>query len=219
MFFHSDSLLLEPLRLERLEPSERPERKSIELMYELPEQDRQHLMMRPSECFDQGLPIQDKIKLAQNLYHSWKHALRKQSHIHSLLLELDTCLRVSRKSMWELKIVEICKYCDEQEGGSCCGTGMENKFDTFLLLVNLLLGVSLPEHHLRTESCYLLTDEGCVLKVRLVLCVDFLCDKILNRLSVEELRSLQKISGEELIAGFRLYDAVKKFLRQAEAPV
>jgi len=121
--------------------------------------------------------------------------------------------------MSELKIVEICKHCDEQEGGSCCGTGMENKFDTFLLLVNLLLGVSLPEHHLRTESCYLLTDEGCVLKVRLVLCVDFLCDKILNRLSVEELLSLQKISGEELIAGFRLYEAIKKFLRQAGAQV
>jgi len=53
----------------------------------------------------------------------------------------------------------------------------------------------------------------------LVLCVDFLCDKILNRLSVEELLCLQKISGEELIAGFRLYDTIKKFLRQAEEQV
>jgi hypothetical protein len=95
---------------------------------------------------------------------------------------------------------------------------MENKFDTHLLLVNLLLGVSLPEHHLRTDSCYLLTDKGCILKARLVLCIDFLCDKILNALSVEERFSLQKISGEELVAGFRLYDAIKKFLRQAEDP-
>ena len=192
---------------------------SIELMYNLPEQHRQHLMMRPTECFDQGSSIQDKIKLAQNLYLLWKDALRKQSHINNLLADLERCIRVSRESMLDLRIVEICKRCDEEEGGSCCGAGMENKFDTFLLLVNLLLGVTLPERHLRTESCYLLTDKGCTLKLRLVLCVDFLCDKILNELSVEELLSLQKISGEELVIGFRLYDAIKKFVRQAETQV
>jgi hypothetical protein len=184
-------------------------------MYCLSEQDRQHLMMRPTECFDQGSSIQDKIKLAQDLYTSWGDALRKQSHIHKLLADLERSLRVSRASMLEFRIIEICKRCDEEEGGSCCGSGMENKIDVFLLLMNLLLGVSLPEHHLRTGSCYLLSDRGCVLKVRLVLCVDFLCDKILIALKGEELLSLQKISGKELVTGFRLYDAIKKFLRQA----
>jgi hypothetical protein len=188
-------------------------------MYNLSEQHRQHLMMRPTECFDQGLSIQDKIELAQNLYLLWKDALRKQSHINNLLADLERCIRLSRESMLEFQIIEICKRCDEEEGGSCCGAGMENKFDTFLLLVNLLLGVTLPEHHLRTDSCYLLTDKGCMLKVRLVLCVDFLCDKILNALSVEQLLGLQKISGEELKTGFRLYDAIKKFMRQAETQV
>ena len=183
-------------------------------MYYLSEQNRQHLMMRSTECFDQGSSIQDKIKLAQDLYTLWGDALRKQSHINKLLADLDGCLRVSRRSMLEFKIIEICKSCDEEEGGSCCGAGMENKIDSLLLLMNLLLGGSLPEHHLRTGSCYLLGDSGCVLKVRLVLCVDFLCDKILTVLKAEELLSLQKISGEELVTGFRLYDALKKFLRQ-----
>jgi hypothetical protein len=183
-------------------------------MYSLSEQDRQHLMMRPTECCDQGSSIQDKIKLAQDIYTSWGDALRRQSHINKLLADLERCLRVSRASMLELRIIEICKRCDEEEGGSCCGTGMENKIDVFLLLVNLLLGGSLPEHHLRTGNCYLLSDSGCILKVRLVLCVDFLCDKILTALNSEELLSLQKISGEELVTGFRLYDAIKKFLRQ-----
>jgi len=188
-------------------------------MDKLPEKHRQHLMMRPTECLDQGLSIQEKIKLAQNFYLLWKDTIRKQSHINSLLIDLERCLRVSRESMLELKIVEICRRCDEEEGGSCCGAGMENKFDTFLLLVNLLLGVTLPTHHLRADSCYLLTDKGCTLKVRLVLCVDFLCDKILDALSVEDLLRLQKISGEELVTGFRLYDAVKQFMRQAETQV
>jgi hypothetical protein len=121
--------------------------------------------------------------------------------------------------MLELGIVEICRRCDEEEGGSCCGAGMENKFDTFLLLVNLLLGSTLPRHHLRADSCYLLTDKGCGLKVRLVLCVDFLCDKILDAISFKDLLRLQKISGEELVTGFRLYDAVKQFMRQGETQV
>jgi hypothetical protein len=190
--------------------------KNIELMYKLTEQHRQHLMMRPTECFDQRLSIQDKIKSAQNLYLLWKDALRQQSQINNLLADWERCRRVSRESMLELRIVEICKRCDEEEGGSCCGAGMENKFDTFLLLVNLLLRVTLPERHLRTDSCYFLTDKGCILKVRLVLCVDFLCDKILNALRVEKLLSLQKISGEELVTGFRLYDAIKKFLRHKD---
>jgi hypothetical protein len=115
--------------------------------------------------------------------------------------------------MLELGIVETCKHCDEQEGGSCCGAGLENKFDTFLLLINLLLGVSLPEGHRRPDSCYLLTDKGCTLKVRLVLCVDFLCLKILNILSRGDLIKLQQVSGDELTTGFMLYDAIKKFLR------
>jgi hypothetical protein len=42
---------------------------------------------------------------------------------------------------------------------------------------------------------------------------------MLNGLSVEELFSLQKISGEELVTGFRLYDAVKRFMRQAETQI
>ena len=188
-------------------------------MYNLSEQNREHLMMRPTECFDHGLSIQDKIKSAQNLYLLWKDTLRKQSHINTLLADLERCIRISRKSMLEFRIVEICKRCDEKEGGSCCGAGMENKFDTLLLLLNLLLGVTLQEHHSRKDSCYLLTDKGCILKVRLVLSVDFLCDKILNALRVEELLSLQKISGEELVAGFRLYDAIKQFMRQAETQV
>jgi hypothetical protein len=192
--------------------------KSSELMYSLSEQNRERLMMRPTECFDQGLSIQDKIKLAQNLYVSWQETLRRQFHINNLLRDLERCIKNSREAMMDFRIIEICKCCDEKEGGSCCGAGMENKFDTYLLLVNLLLGVSLPEYHVRTDCCYLLTDKGCILNMRLVLCIDFLCDKILNALSGEEQLRLQRISGEELVVGFRLYDAIKKFLRQAEDP-
>ena len=118
--------------------------------------------------------------------------------------------------MLELGIVETCKICDEEGGGSCCGAGLENKFDTVLLFMNLLLGVSLPNYHRRTGSCYLLSEGGCLLKVRLVLCVDYLCPGILSSLNRDELLKLQNISGDELVTGFMLYDALKKFLRRKD---
>ena len=182
-------------------------------MYHLPEQDREQLMMRATECLDEGLSIEDKIKMARHMYDSWSEQLKREPHIHQLIEKLEGCLENSREAMLELGIVETCKHCDEEEGGSCCGAGLENKFDTFLLLMNLLLGVSLPEGHRRPDSCYLLTDKGCMLKVRLVLCVDFLCPKIMSALSHDKVIRLQNISGDELLTGFKLYDALKRFMR------
>jgi hypothetical protein len=184
-------------------------------MYHLPEQDREQLMMRATECLDEGSSIEDKIVMARDMYDSWSDQLKREPHILELMEKLERCLENSRKAMLELGIVETCKHCDEEEGGSCCGAGLENKFDTVLLLMNLLLGVSLPEKHRRPESCYLLTDKGCTLKVRLVLCVDFLCPKILNTMSHRDLIRLQQVSGDELTTGFMLYDALKRFMRRA----
>jgi len=182
-------------------------------MYHLPEKDREQLMMRASECLDEGSSIENKIMMARHMYDSWSDQLKCEPHIHELIEKLEGYLNNSRKVMLELGIVEICKHCDEEEGGSCCGAGLENKFDTFLLLMNLLLGVSLPEKHRRPDGCYLLADRGCTLKVRLVLCVDFLCPKILNTMSHKDLIRLQQVSGDELTTGFMLYDAIKRFLR------
>ena len=170
-------------------------------------------MMRATECWDEGASIKDKIKVAGDLYDRLGVPLKHEPQIHDLLEKLEKCLGRSREAMLELGIVETCKHCDEEEGGSCCGAGLENKFDSLLLLMNLLLGVSLPERHQRPESCYLLSDKGCVLKVRLVLCVDYLCPRILSALSHDEVVRLQNIAGGELLTGFKLYDALKRFMR------
>ena len=176
---------------------------------------REQLMMRPTECWDDGSSIQQKVKFAQELDTEWGYELRRDPPIRDLLEKLEKSLETSREAMLALGIVEACSRCDEEEGGSCCGAGMENKLDKFLLLMNLLLGVSLPGDRCRPDSCYLLAARGCILKVRLVLCVDFLCPKILGGLTADELIKLQKISGEELVTGFLLYDAVKKFMRRS----
>jgi len=172
-------------------------------------------MMRPTECWDDLSSIEQKIELARDLHAVWGNDLQRDPAIGDLLEKLEKNINKSREAMLSLGIVEACKRCDEEEGGSCCGAGLENKFDRFLLLVNLLLGVALPDYRCRPDSCYLLTAKGCILRVRLVLCVDFLCPKILGVLSLDKLIKLQQVSGDELVSGFMLYDAVKRFLRQS----
>jgi hypothetical protein len=182
-------------------------------MYNLSEQALEQLMMRSTECYDEHCSIQDKIGLARELYGMWGDELRQQADIRHLLQKLEKSIKNSREAMLDFGIINICRRCDEEEGGSCCGAGLENKFDTLLLLMNLLVGVFLPENHSRPDSCYLLTEKGCRLRVRLVLCVDFLCAKITGALRSGEFTRLQNISGDELVTGFRLYDAIKRFLR------
>lgn len=184
-------------------------------MHVLSEQSREHLMMRTTECWDDGRSsIQQKIEQARDHHTVWGDKLRRDPSIRDLLVRLEKSLKTSREAMLSHGIIDACRQCDEDEGGSCCGAGLENKFDEILLLINLLLDVSLPEYHCRPDSCYLLTARGCILKVRLVLCVDFLCTKILGSLTPQELIRLQNIAGEELVVGFMLYDATKKYLRR-----
>jgi hypothetical protein len=173
-------------------------------------------MMRSTECLDDGSSIQEKIKVACEWYALWGDALRQDTHIRGLLEKLEQNLKTGKNAMLDLGIVAACKRCDEEEGGSCCGRGLENKFDGFLLLINLLLGATIPYSRSRDDSCYFLSERGCLLMLRLVLCVDYLCPKILSTLSRDELIKLQTVSGDELVTGFMLYDAVKRFVRQVE---
>jgi hypothetical protein len=169
--------------------------------------------MRARECYDQGSSIQEKVHQARALHRKWGEKFRQQPQVANLLEELRDNIGATWRTMDELGVVETCRSCDAGEGGSCCGAGIDNKFDALLLFINLVFGVSLPDYRRRHGCCYFLTETGCSLKVRLFLCVDYLCPKILERLHHEELIRLQKVSGAELIAAFLVYDAVKKFLR------
>jgi hypothetical protein len=181
----------------------------------LSEREIHGLMIRATEVHDLGIPIRETIRMAHDMYARWGTVLRGDRRIGALLERLEQDLESSRQTMADLEVVASCRHCDEEEGKSCCaqGRGFEEKYDSYLFLINLLLGVSLPERPPRPEGCYFLTGTGCCLRVRLFLCVDFLCPAILNRLSHQELVRLQTVSGHELTTGFLVYDAIKRTIR------
>ena len=160
-----------------------------------------------------SLSIQEKIAQAHRLHAACGDSLRQDASIQALLMRLKQKIEVVRKTMLALGIVAECKHCEEEEGGSCCGTGIEDRYDPVLLLINLLLGASLPTQVRGGNSCYFLREKGCMLAARHVLCVNYICQKLQKKLTREELIDLQSCAGEELDTEFILHEAIKKHIR------
>ncbi|MGB6281562.1 MAG: hypothetical protein WBF55_20070 [Syntrophobacteria bacterium] len=170
-------------------------------------------MRKQSESRTTSPTIQEKIEQAHNLFETFGDSLRQNPSIRTLLRKLRDCIKNTNQSMVTLGVVAECKNCEEREGGSCCGSGIENKYDVELLLVNLLLEASLRDQQPSQNSCYFLGEKGCKLTARHVLCVNYICQKLQKKLAREQLISLQTCAGEELDTLFILHEAIKKKIR------
>jgi len=156
--------------------------------------------------------IEEKIQQAQDLLVRHEAQLRQDPQVRDLLERLSHQIQASMEVMQALGVVAACRTCEELEGGSCCGVGIENRYSVTLLVINLLLGAVLPGELLLIDSCYFLGEKGCSLKARHVLCVNYLCAKIQRNLDKPDLIKLQTIVGEELETGFRLYEIIRKII-------
>ncbi|MGD8982379.1 MAG: hypothetical protein PVH99_05570 [Desulfobacteraceae bacterium] len=158
-------------------------------------------------------PIDAKIAWAEKRYHEVKGELRGDQEIPLLLDKLKGAIHASHKEMAEAGVVNECRDCEEREGGSCCGSGLENRYDGSLLLINLLLGVKLPRQGYDPSSCFFLGAQGCLLLARHVICVNYLCKKITERIDAEKIAALQEKEGVELERLFHLQEKIKEKIR------
>ncbi|NSW85513.1 MAG: hypothetical protein HPY84_04230 [Syntrophobacteraceae bacterium] len=158
--------------------------------------------------------IQEKILEAHRIFRSWGNDLMGDRSIALLLQTLKGQILDSRKAMFDLGIVATCTHCDEEEGGSCCGAGIENRYNTVLLLMNLLLGVHLPAERLLPGGCFFLGRHGCVLEVRHILCINYLCLRIQREMPPDKMAALQDVTGREMDSVFTVHEAIKKFMRR-----
>jgi hypothetical protein len=153
-------------------------------------------------------PIEDRIVRAERLYSAFGNALLKDARIRKLLSKLDSAIKATREYMLEIGVVDVCRECALQ-GNVCCKKWVENEYDEVILLINRLMGVNLPKKRFKPDCCFFLSPNGCVLKAREVICVEFLCEKILKRIGNKEIQ-LRAIAGEELETLFILQEIVKK---------
>ena len=159
-------------------------------------------------------PIEEKITWAENCHRERGTDLLRDHEIGSLLKKLREAIHNSRREMSHVGIMAFCKHCDQQGGGSCCGAGLENRYTGILLLINLLLGHSIPNRRYDPSSCFFLGKEGCGLLARQVICINYLCKKITDRVTTQKIIPLREKEGIELGLLFHLNELIKKKLRQ-----
>ncbi|NLI31990.1 MAG: hypothetical protein GX422_04295 [Deltaproteobacteria bacterium] len=171
--------------------------------------------MKPDVHAPATIGIGERIAGAERLFGEWGEKLKKEERIGRLIHRLEADLRRSRKTMRRLGIIDACARCDENTPeGSCCSRGLERKYGPLLLLVNLLLGVDLPQRRQRGDSCYFLGPCGCALRVRHMLCVDYLCPELEKTLGQKSLVEIQTVSGDEIVSAFLLEEAVRETMKQ-----
>lgn len=158
--------------------------------------------------------LKDKISLAYYLRANYGRALLQDKKLQDLIGQLDKRIEATWENMTSIGVVSECIDCALNGGGSCCGAGMEKMYDEILLLINLLLGKALPEQAHDLGSCYFLSERGCALRAREVICVNYLCRRIYKGIEHERLIQLQKIAGEELETLFILKEGIKKKISQ-----
>ena len=157
-------------------------------------------------------PIEDKIVWAENCYRKAGGRLLEDEGIADLLKNLKAAARASHSEMIMAGMVNECRDCEQKEGGSCCGEGLENKYSGTLLLINLLLEKKLPRKRYDLSSCYFLGRKGCLLLARHVICVNYICDKITDRIEPEKIVTIREKEGVELETLFLLNERIRKIL-------
>jgi hypothetical protein len=163
-----------------------------------------------------GMTIDEKINAAQDLFKIWGEELLSDAKLRSLMEALRQSVSASGEVNVKLGVSAACKHCEEEEGGSCCGAGIENRYTPHLLLINLLSGGTLPEERRYPNGCYFLKRDGCSLMARDILCINYLCARIQELLPHDDLLTLQAVTGDEMETVFLLHEAVKQFIRRRD---
>lgn len=157
--------------------------------------------------------IGSQIAWAESCYRDFGEIFRGDLKIEQLITGLEQSIRASHHAMEEAGVRDICGTCEKEEGGSCCGKGMEVKYDGPLLLINLLLGHHIPKTRQNPRSCLFLGTEGCLLPARHVICINYLCKKITDRIRPESLSLLREKEGKEIEYLFLVKERVLNVLR------
>jgi hypothetical protein len=159
-------------------------------------------------------PVKERIAWAESCFRGYGDLFLKDEKIAGLLSQFKAAVKASRQEMDTTGVVALCRECDQEEGGSCCGKGLENRYDAWLLLINRLLGVELPRVRQQVDGCFFLGEKGCLLMARHVICINYMCKKINENIQPSALNTLREMEGAEINGLFILNEQVKCVFRK-----
>ncbi len=153
------------------------------------------------------------IEEARKLLPSAERHLRENRKLQTLFEDLKRALSISEEAYRKTGAYRLCAECASLGQATCCGRDMELSVSRELLLINLLLGGQIPEKRSFDRGCFFLTEKGCGLLVRPLLCRNFFCPWFKERFPHKKLITLQKAQESESIYLFRIEDYFKALLR------
>jgi len=154
--------------------------------------------------------IPDRICEAVRLQAAFGLGLMQDSRVHTLLNKLDHDIEATQTAMVEAGIAEECADCAVNSQGTCCGVRTGHKCSITIMLINLLLGRTLPSEPADAEHCHFLTKSGCALRARHVICVNFVCQRLKEAIAHRQLCHVQEIAGREMDALFVLEELIRE---------
>ena len=158
--------------------------------------------------------IAEQIQKAKELYSLYVSDILLDKKCASMLEELKAAIEDSWKLMEELGVVDICSACADEKIGGCCHFGIETCYTNMIILMNLLLGLKIPEQRKLENNCLFVDEHGCLLKARFKTCIHHLCPEILNSLSEYDLFRLRVITNYEIKVGIQTESAIRDWIRE-----
>ena len=157
--------------------------------------------------------IQQEIKKATYLYKRYGKILLEDPDMGFLINRYRESIRKSQLTMKEFGVIEACSSCAGVDTSGCCFSGVEDWYDAYLLLINLLLGREIPRKTDFSESCLFVGEHGCKLMARHSFCVNFLGPGLLKGFISGQRQRLSKVVGNEIHAGWELEKALRKRIK------
>jgi hypothetical protein len=150
----------------------------------------------------------EKIYKAKEIYEKKKLILMDNPVIKDYLIKLHEYIRISKIERDASNVSQGCRECGVHKK-DCCGSGIERRYSKEILVINIVLGVRLPEKPAFEDKCYFLTENGCLLLARDVFCVNYICKPLRESIPLERLRRLQESENKELETLFKLEELIK----------
>jgi hypothetical protein len=168
--------------------------------------------MNKSIPFGTDMPFEERLDAAKRLFEEYGRLLKEDGDISSLLVRYREAVKASWDAMRETGIIDECTACAVDDGGSCCGRGIEDHFDVTLLILNLLLGSALPDRPYDEKGCWFLGRMGCLIEARHVICVNYLCKRIYRNIPLDRIHCFQTRMSNETSLAFMLEERIKALI-------
>lgn len=160
--------------------------------------------------------MQEALAEAQRLQAAYGAAILGDERLRGLLSAYQEAIVQTAALTAELAVERICVACAARDA-VCCFTGVEKRYDQYLLLINLLLGARLPLEAELADSCFFCGSQGCKLLAKNSFCLNFFCPEIRQALGADNLARLLRQVGQELSAQWELDRVLIPWLWQRQA--